>query len=45
LADVHIQLNDLWPTFKPDSSNAFSVITNIGSHDWELTYFERFGGL
>jgi hypothetical protein len=33
-----------WPTLKP-GSNDFSVITDVGGQDWELTYFERFGGL
>lgn len=33
-----------WPTLQP-GTNPFSVITDAGSHDWTLTYFERFGGL
>jgi len=33
-----------WPTLKP-GTNDFSVITDAGVQDWELTYFERFGGL
>jgi hypothetical protein len=44
LSKVHIQEGSLWPTFQP-GENEFSVITDIGAHDWELTYFERFGGL
>lgn len=34
----------LWPVLKP-GINAFYVITDQGVQDWELTYFERFGGL
>jgi len=33
-----------WPSFQP-GENEFSVITNAGVQDWELTYLERFGGL
>lgn len=34
-----------WPTLKP-GSNDFSVITDTpGKQDWQLTYFERYGGL
>ena len=44
LSKVHIQEGSLWPTFQP-GENEFSVITDHGVHDWELTYFERFGGL
>jgi len=33
-----------WPIFPP-GENDFSVITDAGVQDWELTYFERFGGL
>jgi hypothetical protein len=44
LSKVHIQEGSLWPLLQP-GVNEFSVITDIGKHDWELTYFERFGGL
>jgi len=44
LSKIHIQEGSLWPTLQP-GENEFSVITDIGAHDWELTYFERFGGL
>jgi hypothetical protein len=44
LSQVHIQEGSLWPSFQP-GENEFSVVTDIGIHDWELTYFERFGGL
>jgi len=33
-----------WPLFQP-GENEFLVITNQGVQDWELTYFEQFGGL
>lgn len=33
-----------WPIFQP-GSNEFAVITDAGVQDWELSYFERFGGL
>lgn len=33
-----------WPILQP-GENHFSVITNDGVQDWELRYYERFGGL
>lgn len=33
-----------WPVIQP-GINKFSVVTDQGVQDWELTYFERFGGL
>jgi Phage tail protein RIFT-related domain len=33
-----------WPMLQP-GSNAFSVITDQGVQDWQLIYFERYGGL
>jgi hypothetical protein len=33
-----------WPLFQP-GENQFSVVTDVGVQDWELSYFERFGGL
>lgn len=44
LSKVFIQEGSLWPTLQP-GENEFSVLTDIGAHDWELTYYERFGGL
>ena len=44
LSKIHIQEGSLWPTFQP-GENEFAVITDQGAQDWELTYFERFGGL
>lgn len=39
-----VQDGSSWPTLQP-GENDFAVITNQGVQDWELTYFERFGGL
>lgn len=39
-----VQEGSSWPTLQP-GENHFSVITDAGVQDWELTYFERFGGL
>jgi hypothetical protein len=33
-----------WPLFQP-GENEFFVITDQGVQDWQLTYYERFGGL
>lgn len=39
-----MQEGSTWPILQP-GENDFSVITDAGVQDWELTYFERFGGL
>jgi hypothetical protein len=40
-----LQTGSQWPTLKP-GVNDFSVITDTpGKQQWQLTYFERFGGL
>ena len=44
LSKITIQEGSAWPTLQPGENN-FSVITDAGVQDWELTYFERFGGL
>jgi hypothetical protein len=45
LSKVYIQEGSLWPTLEP-GDNEFVVVTNqTGVQDWELTYYERFGGL
>jgi Phage tail protein len=44
LSKAHVQEGSLWPIFQP-GENEFSVVTDQGVQDWELTYFERFGGL
>jgi hypothetical protein len=44
LSKVHVQEGSLWPTLQP-GENEFSVVTDQGTQDWELSYFECFGGL
>lgn len=44
LSKINVQEGSLWPKFEP-GENEFFVYTDIGTHDWELTYYERFGGL
>ena len=44
LSKITVQEGSLWPILQP-GENDFSVITDAGVQDWELTYFERFGGL
>ena len=39
-----VQIGSSWPVFQP-GENEFLVITDQGTQDWELSYFERFGGL
>lgn len=39
-----LQSGYIWPTLKP-GNNSFDVITDVGNHNWTLTYYERFGGL
>jgi hypothetical protein len=40
----HVQDGSTWSVLQP-GDNDFSVITDQGVQDWELTFFERFGGL
>lgn len=42
LSKVHP--GSVWPVLQP-GVNEILVITDQGTQDWELTYFERFGGL
>lgn len=44
LSKIHVQEGSLWPSFQP-GENEFMVVTDQGVQDWELTYYERFGGL
>lgn len=44
LSKIQIQEGSEWPILQP-RENTFSVITDKGVQDWELKYFERFGGL
>jgi Phage tail protein RIFT-related domain len=39
-----VQAGSSWSVLQP-GENHFSIITDAGVQDWELTYFERFGGL
>lgn len=39
-----VESGSKWPTIQP-GVNEFSVITNSGSQDWELSYHARYGGL
>jgi hypothetical protein len=39
-----VQEGSTWPILQP-GTNDFSVVTNGGVQDWELIYYERFGGL
>lgn len=36
--------SSVWPLLQP-GVNSFTVGSDVGVQDWELTYFERFGGL
>jgi hypothetical protein len=40
----YVESGYTWPILQP-GENEFSVISNAGTQDWQLTYFERFGGL
>lgn len=44
LSKVQIREGSAWPLLQPGEQD-FSVITDQGVQDWELSYFERFGGL
>lgn len=44
LSKIYVQEGSYWPSLQP-GENEFSVITDQGEQDWELTIFERFGGL
>lgn len=39
-----IQIGSSWPVLQP-GVNDFAVITDAGVQDWQLTYYERHGGL
>lgn len=44
LSNVYLQEGALWPTLEP-GQNEFTVITDNGVQDYELMFYERFGGL
>lgn len=39
-----VQTGSQWPILQP-GQNKFSVITDAGSQDYQLTYYEKYGGL
>lgn len=44
LSNVYLQEGSLWPTLQP-GENEFIVVTDNGVQDYELIFYERFGGL
>lgn len=44
LTYTHLVEGETWPMLQP-GENEFSVITDDGVQDWELRYYERYGGL
>jgi phage-related protein len=44
LSKINIQEGTLWPTLQP-GENEFQVITDDGVQDYQLIFYERFGGL
>lgn len=44
LNKIHVQEGSYWPTLQP-GENEFAVVTDQGEQDYELTFYERFGGL
>jgi len=44
LSKIHVQEGSAWPLLQP-GENEFFVITDQGVQDWELSFYERFGGL
>jgi hypothetical protein len=44
LSNVYLQEGSLWPTLQP-GSNEFKIDTDDGVQDYQLIFYERFGGL
>lgn len=44
LSNVYVQEGSLWPTLKP-GTNEFKLITDAGVQDYQITFYERFGGI
>lgn len=44
LSKVYIQEGSYWPSLQP-GENEFIVITDQGAQDWQLIFYELFGGL
>jgi hypothetical protein len=45
LNKVHVIEGSAWPTILKPGTNEFRVITDSGTQDWTLKYYELFGGL
>jgi phage-related protein len=44
LSNIYAQEGSLWPTLEP-GENKFTVVTDGGVQDYQLIFYERFGGL
>ena len=44
LSNVYIREGSLWPTLQP-GTNEFMLITDAGVQDYQLIFYERFGGI
>lgn len=44
LSKVYVQEGALWPTLQP-GDNEVMITTDVGVQDYELSFYERFGGL
>lgn len=44
LSEIYLQEGTLWPTLQP-GENEIKVITDDGVQDYQLLFYERFGGL
>ena len=44
LGNITAHGGSLWPILKPGKNNV-SIITNVGAHDYTLSYLRRYGGL
>jgi hypothetical protein len=44
LPNVYLQEGSLWPILQP-GTNEFKVVTDAGVQDYQLIFYERFGGL
>lgn len=44
LQNIYSQEGSLWPILQP-GSNEFKIVTNDGVQDYQLIFYERFGGL
>ena len=44
LSNVYVQEGSLWPTLQP-GTNEFILVTDAGVQDYQLIFYERFGGI